>query len=149
MAESEPIGAMRWHLEIDGITVAYFKEVSGLNVETDVVEYRACDAKGTQIVIKIPGTTKWPNIVMKRGMTDDQTLWDWHQKVVNCEGDMTPLRHNGTITMFGPNGKAVTKFSFANGWPCKYTGPQLEAGKNEIAIEELEVAHMGLTHQKA
>ena len=47
-----------------------------------------------------------------------------------------------------PDGKAVAKYTFTKGWPCKFKGPALDSSKNELAIEELEIAHEGLLRQQ-
>lgn len=143
---AEVVGALRWYLEIDSITEGIFKEVSGLDSETEVIEHRATGPKGNIVVHKIPGALKWPNIVMRRGVTDDKKLHDWRKKIE--EGQIEANRKNGTITLYAPDGKVVAKYTFTKGWPCKFKGPALDSSKNEIAIEELEIAHEGLQRQQ-
>jgi len=139
---AEVLGALRWYLEIDGITEGIFKEVSGLDSETEVIEHRVTGKGGNLIITKIPGALKWPNIVMKRGITDDRRLHDWRKKVE--DGQVVANRKNGTITLYAPDGTSVAKYSFKKAWPCKFTGPSLDSSKNELAIEQLELAHEGL-----
>lgn len=143
---AEAIGALRWYLEIDNITEGIFQDVSGLNSETEVIEHRGSGPKGNLVVQKIPGALKWTNIVLRRGITDDRKLHDWRKKIE--DGQIETNRKNGTLTLFAPDGKAVAKYTFKNGWPCKFTGPAVDASKNEIAIEELEIAHEGLERQQ-
>ena len=64
------------------------------------------------------------------------------------KGQTEANRKNGTVTLYDPTGKAVCKYMFRKGWPCKFKGPTLDATKNEIAIEELEIAHEGLERQQ-
>jgi phage tail-like protein len=139
---AEVLGALRWYLEIDGITEGIFKEISGLDSETEVIEHRVTGKGGNLIVNKIPGALKWSNLVLKRGITDDRRLHDWRNKIE--EGQITSNRKNGTVTLYAPDGSAVAKYSFKKGWPCKFKGPALDSSKNELAIEELEIAHEGL-----
>ena len=77
----EVVGALRWYLEIDGIAEAIFREVTGLDSETEVIEHRVTGKGGNIVVHKIPGALKWSNIVMRRGVTDDRKLHDWRQKI--------------------------------------------------------------------
>ena len=142
---SEAIGALRWYLEIDGITEGIFREVTGLDSETEVIEHRVTGKGGNMIVQKIPGALKWSNIVLKRGVTDDRKLHDWRVQVE--QGKIETNRKNGTITCYGPDLKAVAKYTFKRGWPCTWVGPSLDATKNELAIEELTLAHEGLERQ--
>lgn len=139
---AEVIGALRWYLEIDGITEGIFKEVGGLDSETEVIEHRVTGKGGNLIINKIPGALKWSNLTLKRGITDDRRLHDWRNKIE--EGQIEANRKNGTITLYAPDGTAVAKYSFKKAWPCKFKGPALDSSKNELAIEELELAHEGL-----
>jgi phage tail-like protein len=123
----------------DGRSVrASFTEVSGLDVEVTPIEYRNGSEDIT--VRKIPGLKKFPNIVLKRGITGDLTLWQWVKTVL----DGQVQRADGTITLLNDNREAVMVWRFRRGWPCKLTGPALKAKGNEIAIETLEVCHEGL-----
>jgi phage tail-like protein len=47
--------------------------------------------------------------------------------------------------MFDRNGMRVASWTFTNGFPVKWEGPEFDASKNEVAIETLEIAHEGLT----
>jgi phage tail-like protein len=143
---SEAVGALRWYLEIDGITEGSFREVGGLDTETEVIEHRVTGKGGNIVVHKVPGALKWPNLVLKRGITDDRRLHDWRKKIE--DGLVEANRKNGTITLYAPDGKVVAKYIFKKGWPCKFKGPGLDASKNELAIEELEIAHEGLERQQ-
>jgi len=138
----EVVGALRWYLELDGITEGTFREVTGLDSETEVIEHRVTAQRGNLVVQKIPGALKWSNIVLRRGITDDRKLHDWRQKIE--EGQIASNRKNGSVSLYAPDGTVVAKYSFVKGWPCKLKGPALDATKNEIAIEELEIAHEGL-----
>lgn len=143
---AEGIGALRWYLEIDGITEGTFKEVSGLDSENEVIEHRVTGKGGNLVVHKIPGALKWPNIVLRRGVTDDRKLHDWRKAIE--DGKVEANRKNGSITLYSPENKAIAKYTFKKGWPCKFKGPALDAGKNEVAIEELEICHEGLERQQ-
>ena len=134
----DPYKSFNFLVEIDGIARAAFSEVSGLESETTVVEYRTGSEFGTR---KLPGLTKYANIVLKRGITQDADLWDWRQSVV--DGDVQ--RRNGTIVLLDDARRPVVRWSFREGWPCKWQGPALNAENSEVAIELLEIAHEGLT----
>jgi phage tail-like protein len=142
---AEVVAALRWYLEIDGITEGTFREVSGLDSETEVIEHRVAGKNGNLIIHKVPGALKWSNIVFRRGVTNDRKLHDWRDKIE--KGLVESNRKNGTITLYSPDNKPVAKYTFKRGWPCKFKGPGLDASKNEIAIEELEIAHEGLERQ--
>jgi len=134
---SEGLVANRWYLEIDGIANSNFKEFSGGDIEIEVVEHRETANKGNVVIRKVPGNTKYGNIVLRRGVTDDKKLWDWMKKCV--DSGAIANRKNGTITMYDNNSSAIRKISFTNGWICKYKIPAVDASKNEVSIEEIEI----------
>jgi phage tail-like protein len=143
---AEVIGGLRWYLEIDGITEGIFREVSGLDSETEVIEHRVTGKGGNLVVHKIPGALKWSNITLKRGITDDRKLHDWRVDIEN--GLVESKRKNGSVTCYAPDNSVVAKYTFKNAWPCKWSGPSLNAAGNELAVEELQLAHEGLSRQQ-
>lgn len=134
---NDPYKNFNFLVEIDGIARAAFSEVSGLESETSVVEYRTGSEPGTR---KLPGLTKYSNIVLRRGITQDRDLWNWRQTVVTGSAE----RRNGSIVLLDDDRTEVVRWNFRNGWPCKWQGPALNAKNNEVAIETLEIAHEGL-----
>ena len=136
----DPYKAFNFLVEIDGIAVAAFSEVSGLESETEVIEYRVGSEK-TNTVRKLPGLTKYANIVLRRGVTQDADLWNWRRSVEQGTVD----RRNGSIVLLDGDRNPVLRWGFLNGWISKWEGPALNATGNEIAIETIEIAHEGLT----
>lgn len=134
---NDPYKAFNFIVEIDGIARAAFSEASGLESETAVIEYRA---GGEHVVRKLPGLTKFGNITLRRGITQDRELWEWRQNIV----DGNPDRRNGAIVLLDDQRVEVVRWNFHSGWPCKWEGPALNAKTNEVAIETLEIAHEGL-----
>ena len=135
----DPYRAFNFLVEIDGLTVAAFSEVSGLESETAVIEYRAGGEGNT--VRKLPGLTKYANIVLRRGVTQDAELWNWRKTVEQG----TVERRNGSIVLLADDRTPVLRWNFFNGWISKWEGPALNAKGNEVAIETIEIAHEGLT----
>jgi phage tail-like protein len=137
----DPYKAFNFLVEIDGVAVAGFSEVSGLASETEVIEYRTGDAKSG--VRKLPGLTKHANIVLRRGVTQDADLWNWRKAVEDGNVD----RRNGSIVLLDEARNPVLRWNFSQGWICKWVGPTLRAKGNEVAIETIEIAHEGLTRE--
>jgi phage tail-like protein len=117
---------------------ASFTEVSGLNVEVTPIEYRA--GPGPTTVSKQAGLRKYENLVLKRGITGDVVFWNWI--LAGVQGQIQ--RADGSIVLLDENRAEVMRYNFTNGWPCKYTGPGLNAANNEIAMETVEICHEGL-----
>ncbi len=134
----DPYKAFNFRVEIDGIARAAFSEVSGLDSETAVIEYRVGGEPNT--VRKLPGLTKYANIVLRRGITQDAELWNWRLTVVQGNVD----RRNGSIILLDDDGTEVVRWNFFHGWIAKWEGPALSSKGNEVAIETVEIAHEGL-----
>jgi phage tail-like protein len=127
-----------FYVEIPGLTIA-FKEVSGLQIETEVFEYR--EGGVNDFIHRLPGPTKSGNIILKRGIATTQEFMEWYEKILagNIE------RHDVIIYMHELKvGQPILKWKVMNAWPCKWSGPNFVAGDNVVAIESLELAHSGL-----
>jgi phage tail-like protein len=134
----DPYANFAFRVEIDGITQAYFRECSGLTSTIDVIEN---PEGGVGIIHKVPGRTKYANVVLKRGLTDSSELFDWHQAAV----DGRVQRRNGSIVQLDPTGAEKVRWNFRDGWPSKWDGPTFNSGASEVSVETLEIAHEGLT----
>jgi phage tail-like protein len=123
-----------------------FQEVSGLDVEMDVVEY--LEGGRNDGVIRRVGRAKYQPLVCKRGMFGpsggeaETELWQWFQDVV--VGVRPVRRYNGTVRVHDQSGETMATWRFVRALPAKIVGPQLNAKSGEIAIEELHLAHEGL-----
>ena len=110
-----------------------FSEVSGLEVEIPSIKYRNGSEDTTQR--KLPGLKDPKDITLKRGITGDIDFWKWIVEVLNGK----VRRTSGAILLLDENRNEVMRWKFDRAWPCKYTGPAMHAGNNEIAIETLVI----------
>lgn len=136
----DPYGNYNFLVEIQGITRAAFQEASGFDSSIDVVEHREGGENTT--LRKLPAMTKYSNITLKWGTTDDRDLYDWHRQWVT--GDPAAKRQNGSIVLLDRQGQEKVRWNFFNAWPAKWTGPSFNAEGNDVSIETLELAHEGL-----
>jgi phage tail-like protein len=126
-------------VEIEGMVVGGFTEVSGLHVEVEVKDYR--EGGLNDYIHKLPGPTRYPsNLILKRGLTDAETLLKWHREV--NQGIIN--RKNGSIVLLDSSGEETWRWNFVQAYPVKWSGPDLRAGTAEVAVETLELAHHGL-----
>ena len=130
-----------FRVEIEGVEAGFFRSVSGLAIETEVVEFRE---GGSGVIHKLPGVRKYPNLVLKRGFAGNPALYDWYNSFTTGSA----ARVDGTIVMLTANLSEVARWQFHNGFPAKWEGPEFDASKSEVAIETLEIAHEGLTMVK-
>ena len=133
----DPYGSFNFLVEIDSLTAATFSECTGLSSEIDVIRYRE---GGDPRVRLLPGQTTYSRITLKRGITADLSLWQWHKAVSSGQLD----RRNGSIVLLDAERKEVARWNFQQGWPAKYEGPSLNAAGNDVAIETVEIVHEGL-----
>jgi phage tail-like protein len=140
-ARNDPFRQFNFVIDIEGVGSGAFSEVSGLDTETDPIEYREGSEDIT--VRKLPGLRKYPNITLKRGFTKDRGLWDWRKTVM----DGKTQRKSGSIVLLNEAREEALRWNFREGWPCKLQGPPLNAKTNEVAIETLEICHEGLELQ--
>lgn len=136
----DPYRTFNFHIEIDGVPLGAFSEASGLTADGDAVDYR----EGTDVqqnVRKLPALRKYTNITLKRGYTQDKSLWIWYGNIVNGQPD----RRNVTIVLLNEARVPVLRWHAENAWINKIEGPSLKAAGNEIAMESVELVHEGLT----
>ena len=136
----DPYRAFNFQLQIDGVPLGAFSEASGLTAEGDAVDYR----EGTDLqsnVRKVPGLQTYSDITLKRGYTQDKSLWSWYGNIVNGQAD----RRNVTIVLMNEARQPVLRWHAENAWVKKIEGPALKASGNEIAMESVELVHEGLT----
>jgi len=144
----DPLPVFCFMVKIDGLGLSeslqgFFKSVSGLKFETEVVPVSAGGANDT--TFQLPGATKWGNLVFKQGFTNSSALMSWRQKWL--KGEMN--RTGGTIIQLDTALKPAAQWDFVRGWPCKWEIGEFDASKSELAIETLEIAHEGLTFSAA
>lgn len=118
---------------------AFFKSVSGLRYETEVVPVREGGANDT--TFQLVGATKWSNIVLKQGFTGSSSLLQWREQWLS--GAMNRIS-TGKIIQLNTKLEPVASWTFFRGWPCKWELSELDASKSELAIETLEIAHEGI-----
>ncbi len=118
-----------------------FQEVTGIDVEAQVIEYRSGNSKDFSSV-KMPGLKKNGNVTMKKGMfKGDNSLWEWFNEIKMN----TINRETCTIKLLDEEGSPVVTWTLANAFPTKLTATDLKSDANEVAIETIEIAHEGIT----
>lgn len=135
---------VKFHFQVEwGGTKIGFTEVSGLDVESEVVEYRE-GSSPEYSKIKMPGMQKYSNITLKRGTfkSDNEYFKWWNTVKLN-----TIERRDVTISLLNEEHQPVITWKIKNAWPSKIQSTDLKADGNEVAIESMELVHEGLTIQ--
>lgn len=132
----------KFHFSVDwGGTNIGFSEISGLNVENKLIEYR--DGVSPEYSkIKMPGMREFSNITMKRGVfKGDNEFYNW----LNTISLNSVERRDITISLLNELHEPVVTWKIKNAFPVKVQSTDLKADGGEVAIEQLDVAHEGLT----
>ena len=142
--ENQRITAATFLFEVDGVEIGRFTEVNGLEVEVDVQELE--EGGENSFVHKLPGRMKWPNITLKRGITQNDSLLSWLSKSSGeqfaASGNKLS-RSTAAITLLGPSAARLRSWEFDGAFPVKWSGPTFAASSSDMAMEELEIAHHG------
>ena len=141
---ADPEGAYYFSLQVAdssgrSVELAQFREVSGIKTSTAVYEIE--EGGMNHRVHKLPGVSRWDNLVMKQGVCSDTLLLEWRNEVLQ---DEFAKRRNGTIILMTAMGEEVRRYNFTDGWPVSWSGPSFNADSSELAIESLEIAHTGI-----
>ena len=136
-----PLPSFYFSVNVDGIGDISCSEVSGLETEFDVIEYRAGDSP-IFTKLKMPGLRKVSDITLKKGIfKDDKAMWDW-LKQVNLN---IIERKTVTVKLLDESGSPVKTWQLTNAWPKKITVEGFKSDGNTAAIETLILAHEGVT----
>lgn len=120
-----------------------FQEASGLETESQEIEYRHGDSKLFS-TIRMPGIAKVGNVTLKKGIfAKDNSFFDWYSSI-----KMNTIRKETvTIQLLDEQDSPTMTWMLTNAWPAKITGTDLKSDANEIAVETIEISHEGLTIQ--
>jgi phage tail-like protein len=88
----------------------------------------------------------WPNITLKRGITQNDTLLEWFSKSSGeqfaANGNRL-TRSTAAITLLGPAAQRLRAWEFDGAFPVKWKGPDFAVSSSDMAVEELEITHHG------
>ena len=140
---SWPVPQFQFLVTIDGEEIP-FQEVSGLEHETEVIEYKGGNSQSFS-GFKMPGLAKVGNIILKKGLfSKDTALFDMYSKIQMN----TITRSEINIRLLDENKNAIMTWKLQNAWPVKITATDLQADGNEVAVESVEIAYETLVIEK-
>ncbi len=140
----DPFLSFNFAVEINGVIVSGFNEVSGLQAEIEIQEYR--EGGVNEYIHKRAGPARYPsNLILKRGIGDSTELWSWYCDVLQG----TVHRKSLDVVLMDSTGAEQRRWTLQNAYPVKWTGPDFKAQSSEVAIESLELAHEGLVFANA
>jgi len=135
-----PLPKFYFTVRVGDLFEAKFQEVSGLEVEPQVIEYRHGNSPEFSS-IKMPGIKKYANVTLKKGLfKGDNRFWDWFNKIKMGVIE----RQLVTIKLLDESGAPTMVWTLKNAWPTKITGTDMKSEGNEVAVETLEMVHEGV-----
>jgi len=133
------LAAYHFTVEVEGIAKAHFTECSGLQVEAEVFSYE--EGGCNDYIHKLPGRIKFSNLTLKRGVSSNDELWLWFQKVI--QGSIE--RKNVSVILHNPDDSEAKRWNFFRAYPVKFVSPNLVSNQNQVSIETMELAHEGMS----
>ncbi len=144
---ADPYGSYYFELQIGKINCAQFMECSGLKTSTTVFEIE--EGGINHMVHKLPGQSRYENIILKFGVTASTDLLEWRNKILLDEWDddnkETGAKRSGAIILKNNHGEELMRWEFVDAWPVSYEGPSFNSASNDLAINTFELAHHGLS----
>lgn len=138
MSDDSKLSSYLFYVEIDGIETARFQKCEGLEAETESFEYE----EGGGEVHHFQGRTRYQNLVLEKGINDNNELFNWFQSITK---DEKIERKNGSIVLKNTDGEELKRWNFFRALPCRWIGPKLDAkDRSSFAVERIEIAHEGI-----
>src|SRR5215467_14641815 len=134
---TDALASYHYSIEIDGVMVAQFQEVSGLTSEIDVIELKENTKDGKYIVHKLPGNRKPPTITLKRAKSSSMELYQWHQQIF--QGNVSGASKNGSVVLYSYDNTEISRYNFINSWPSKLFFFFKQKTAYEILMEECTI----------
>jgi phage tail-like protein len=117
-----------------------FQAVSGLSVEYDMEEFK--EGGENRFTHKLPGRTKYADLVLKRGMLIDSDVTKWCLAAFR-DRDFKPA--DLSIILMNEKGEPLRTWNVTHAIPKKWSVSDLNANENAIVIETLELIYQYFT----
>jgi phage tail-like protein len=132
----QPYGNAQFTVEIDGLAEMAFDQVLLPEASVEVVEYREGGDR-ERASRKLPGLSKFSNIVLRRGYTGSLSLYEWMQEA--RQGEANTLR-SVAVTLLDEERNPVTRWAFRNAFPVQHAFSLLDAMDGSTLVEQMELA---------
>ncbi len=139
-AELDHVGAYNFQVEISGVNAGYFKSVSGLTAELEVVEFQDGD---DLFLRKRPGRAKFGNVTLTKGYIVTSDLQDWWRAARDGQYD----RRDVSIILNDNAGNEIRRWNLYGCWPCRWETSPLVGSRDAVldesitlVVEDLQIA---------
>lgn len=125
-------------LEMGSVHVALFGEISGLQAQSEVFEYK--EGGVNDYSHKLPGRTTYTNVTLKWGSSGEQALWDWYREIISSPSPASKKK-TVSIVQFDAKHEEVRRWNLRGAFPVKWVGPNFNAAQSQVSIDTLELAY--------
>jgi len=140
--------SMRFRVSVDGINLGSWATCAGLSVEFK--NKRIAEGGNYEYSVILPDRVEYKTVTLRRAMSAQESaiVQQWLTGVVSGWYNAASPRDFGPrtaeIELFDASGKTgVATWTLRNVFPARWSGPDLDATGNKIAIEALELVHEG------
>lgn len=135
-----PPVSFHFKVEFNGITSqeidTQFQSVSGLSVDIETEEF--AEGGENRFKHKFPVRTKFPNLVLKRGMVTDSKLIDWCRDAIESF-KFKPI--DLTVKLLNEKHEPLVTWNVVHAYPIKWAVEDLNAEENKLSVETIELAY--------
>lgn len=137
MSANYPPVAFHFKVEFASLRSEYqFQSVSGLSIELETEEI--AEGGENRFKHKLPVRTKFPNLVLKRGLLTDSALIRWCRDAVE---DYKIVPTDLTISLLNEDHEPLMTWNVVHAWPLKWSMPDFNAEESKMVIETIELAY--------
>jgi phage tail-like protein len=140
----DPFPTFKFHVEVGELVTAAFTECTGLEMSTEVFEYK--EGGLNAFVHKFPGRTMFGNVTLKKGFALTNDLFHWYREVEAslATGGAVRLRPV-SITLYTTAAQGTQmRWSLDRAFPVRWVGPTFRSEEAAFAVESIEFAHHGV-----
>ncbi len=127
-----------WNSQIQNLLWEVLLKFRDWILVPDTEDYK--EGGRNDFVHKFLSTTKYPNIVLKKGITNSDTLYMWYRDVMRGIVTLKQI----SVVLLDSQKNEVKRWSFQNAYPVKWSASNLNSTSNSVMIETLELVHQGL-----
>ncbi len=140
MATAYPPVSFHFKVEFNGISAqekdVQFQSVSGLSVDIETEEF--AEGGENRFKHKFPVRSKYPNLVLKRGMVTDSELIKWCRNAIESF-QFEPV--DLTVKLLNEEHEPLVTWNVVHVYPVKWSVDDFNAEESKITIETIELAY--------
>jgi len=155
LIKHDPLVASNFWLELDGATVSLLSEVSGLDLQIEVVETKQTGQNGVYAPFKAMGQAKMAGELTVKRMApldiDGDPLWKWFNDIRDkgmVAKSRTAKRKNGSVVVYDASNAEIARWNFYNAWPSKISSDSFSATSTEPVSETVTLVMERLERKK-